>query len=95
MAKIPLDSQQPELNELICKATTRVMPRFEALLRAMADHSQVDIRVLEARVGALVSACWALAAPAMTNPKHKPALDELIGEMDNHLQELQVFLKIK
>ena len=92
MAKIPLDSQQPELNELICKATTRVMPRFEALLRAMADHSQVDIRVLEARVGALVSACWALAAPAMTNPKHKPALDELIGEMDNHLQELQLAL---
>ena len=84
----------PELNELICRATGRVMPRFEALLRSMAAPD-VDIRVLEARVGALVSACWALVAPfAVASPEWKGQLEELIGQMDIHLQALQVCAEI-
>lgn len=91
MAKIPLDEHcPPEINELICKATSRVMPRFEALLRSMAN-SDVDIRVIEARVAALISACWALAAPfALVSSEHKERLTQTIGQMEQHHFALQV-----
>jgi hypothetical protein len=92
MAQSPLDQKQcpPELNQMICRATARVMPRFEALLRSMAAKD-VDIRVIEARVGALVSACWALTAPfALANPSQRDKLEELTRQMDNHMMALQV-----
>lgn len=80
----------PELNELICRATSRIMPRFEALLSSMAAPD-VDIRIIEARVGALVSACWALASPfAVANPANLAEMEEMIVQMDKHLQALQV-----
>lgn len=95
MAKIPLDAKQcpPELNEMICRATARIMPRFEALLRSMAEKD-VDIRVIEARVCALVSACWALAAPfAVAFPKQNgQLLEDLINQMEQHLNALQVWI---
>jgi hypothetical protein len=84
-------SCQPELNELICRATRRIFPRFDALLRSMAAPD-VDVRVIEARLEALVSACWALAAPfAVASPEHKSGLEELILQMDKHMAEMQVW----
>ncbi|KAL3072737.1 hypothetical protein niasHS_017711 [Heterodera schachtii] len=97
VTKIPLvqqkQQQRPaELNEFICKATTQIVPRFEALLRSMASK-EVEIRVLEARVGALSSACWSLVVPlSLASPKHKDQLVGIVQEMDFHMTMLQMAL---
>uniref|UniRef100_A0A183CFU8 Transmembrane protein 98 n=1 Tax=Globodera pallida TaxID=36090 RepID=A0A183CFU8_GLOPA len=97
MAKIPLIQQKQqhrpaEMNEFICKATARIVPRFEALLRSMAAND-VEIRVLEARVGALSSACWSLVVPlSLASPKHKDQLIKIVQEMDFHMTTLQMAL---
>lgn len=54
LAKIPLNSISPQLNDVICQATARVVPRFDDLLQSMAAPN-VDVRLIEARVVALVN----------------------------------------
>lgn len=91
MTKIPLNQQQRpnELNEYICRATSHIFPRFEALLRSMAAKD-VDIRVIEARVGALISACWALVVPlSLAAPKHMDQLTKIVQDMEFHMAALQ------
>ena len=92
---LPLEQQKSnqyfhQIDQLICEASGRLMPHFEALLRAMAAHN-VDIRVLEAHVSALVSACWALAMPVcLVNLNQKQILEEILNQMNTHLRQLQV-----
>ncbi len=81
------------MNELICQATGRVVPRFDSLLRSMGSE-KVDIRVLEARVGALVAACWSLATPFyLINGKHCGILGPLINQMEIHHAHLLLALE--
>jgi len=80
LSHIPLHQISPQMNEMICHATGRVVPRFDGLLRSMASK-QVDVRVIEARVGALVIACWSLASPFyLINPKYHEMLSPLISK---------------
>ena len=93
---LPLEQQKSnqfsvQIDKLICEASGRLMPNFESLLHSMAAPN-VDIRVLEARVNALVSASWALAMPiCLANLKQKEPLEEILNEMNAHLKQLQVF----
>ena len=59
MPSIPSNQLTIQLNELICHGNLRVMSCFEALLRSMSVEN-VNIRIIEARVGSLVNSCWAL-----------------------------------
>ncbi|KAI1730822.1 transmembrane protein 98 [Ditylenchus destructor] len=93
MSKIPLNQIGDHLNEIICQATTRVVPRFDALLRSMAAKN-VDIRVIESRVAALVTACWSLVIPFyILNPKYKELFGELVQEMEKHHGHLLLALE--
>lgn len=90
LAKIPLNQINPQLNEIICQATSQVTPRFDALLRSLAGES-IDIRLTEARVSALVSACWSLLVPFyLINPKFKEVFGGVLKEMQAHQQVLQL-----
>lgn len=55
LAKIPLTQINPQLNDIICQATARVVPRFDDLLQTLAMPN-VDVRLIEARVTALTVA---------------------------------------
>lgn len=56
-------------------------PRFDALLRSLAGEN-IDIRLTEARVSALVSACWSLLVPFyLLNPKFKEVFGGVLKEM--------------
>lgn len=93
MSKISLNQINPQINEIICQSTTRVVPRFDALLRSMAGKN-VDIRVIEARVAALVSACWSLVVPFyLINPQYKEHLGGIVREMEIHHSFLQFALE--
>uniref|UniRef100_A0A7E4ZQP5 Transmembrane protein 98 n=1 Tax=Panagrellus redivivus TaxID=6233 RepID=A0A7E4ZQP5_PANRE len=84
LAKIPLTSISPQLNDVICQATSRVVPRFDDLLKSMAAPN-VDVRLIEARVIALVTTCFSLVAPFyLINPKYKEVFGTLIREMEVH-----------
>lgn len=93
MAKISLNQINPQINEIICQSTTRIVPRFDALLRSMASKN-VDIRVIEARVAALVSACWSLVVPFyLLNAQYKENLGGIVREMEIHHSFLQLALE--
>lgn len=95
MAKISLNQISPQLNELICQATTRVVPRFDALLRSMASKN-VDIRVIEARMAALVTACWSLVIPFyLLNPQYKEHLGKVFFKKNkiNFCRKKWIFFK--
>jgi hypothetical protein len=84
LAKIPLTQINPQLNEVICQATGLVVPRFDALLRALAGEN-IDIRLTEARASALVTACWSLVVPFyVLNAKFKETFGGAIKEMEMH-----------
>lgn len=86
LAKIPLNQINPQLNDIICQATARVVPRFDDLLITLA-MPKVDIRLIEARVTALTVACWSLVMPFyILNPKFKEEFGNLVREMESHQQ---------
>uniref|UniRef100_A0AC34PXK0 Transmembrane protein 98 n=1 Tax=Panagrolaimus sp. JU765 TaxID=591449 RepID=A0AC34PXK0_9BILA len=90
LAKIPLNSISPQLNEVICQATARVVPRFDDLLKSMAAPN-VDVRLIEARMVALVTTCWSLVSPFyLMNPKYKEVFGSIIREMEGHQRFLQL-----
>jgi hypothetical protein len=90
LAKIPLNSISPQLNDVICQATARVVPRFDDLLQSMAAPN-VDVRLIEARVVALVTTCFSLVSPFyLMNPKYKEVFGQLINDMEVHQKYLQV-----
>jgi hypothetical protein len=90
LAKIPLNSISPQLNDVICQATARVVPRFDDLLQSMAAPN-VDVRLIEARVVALVTTCFSLVSPFyLMNPKYKEVFGQLINDMEIHQKYLQV-----
>lgn len=90
LAKIPLNAISPQLNDVICQATAKVVPRFDDLLKSMAAPN-VDVRLIEARVVALVTTCWSLVSPFyLMNPKYKEVFGNIIKEMENHQQFLQL-----
>ena len=90
LAKIPLNSISPQLNDVICQATARVVPRFDDLLQSMAAPN-VDVRLIEARVVALVTTCWSLVSPFyLMNPKYKEVFGQLINDMEVHQRFLQL-----
>jgi hypothetical protein len=90
LAKIPLNSISPQLNDVICQATARVVPRFDDLLQSMAAPN-VDIRLIEARVVALCCSCWSLVSPFyLMNPKYKEVFGQLINDMEAHQKCLQL-----
>lgn len=93
MSKIQLNQISPQLNDVICQATTRVVPRFDILLRSLAAKN-VDIRIIEARVAALVTACWALVTPFyLLNPKYEDKLGSIVHEMEVFHSHLQLALE--
>jgi|UniRef100_A0AC35FYA3 hypothetical protein len=90
LAKIPLNSISPQLNDVICQATARVVPRFDDLLQSMAAPN-VDVRLIEARVVALCCSCWSLVSPFyLMNPKYKEVFGQLINDMEAHQKCLQL-----
>uniref|UniRef100_A0A914Y601 Transmembrane protein 98 n=1 Tax=Panagrolaimus superbus TaxID=310955 RepID=A0A914Y601_9BILA len=90
LAKIPLNSISPQLNDVICQATARVVPRFDDLLQSMAAPN-VDVRLIEARVVALCCSCWSLVSPFyLMNPKYKEVFGQLINDMEGHQKCLQL-----
>ncbi|MFH4981789.1 hypothetical protein AB6A40_008498 [Gnathostoma spinigerum] len=62
LSSVSLNSVNPQLNKAMLTATHRIMPQFDDVIRAMAT-AQVDLRLLEARLSSLVTACWALTVP--------------------------------
>lgn len=89
LAKIPLGQLNPQMNDLICRSTSMVVPRFDDLLQALAAPN-VDMRLIEARVIALTTTCWALVSPFyLLNPKYKENFGTLIAEMEMHQRFLQ------
>ncbi|KAI6178379.1 Protein K10C3.4, isoform a [Aphelenchoides besseyi] len=90
LAKIPLQDINPQLNEVICEATTRLVPRFDNLLSALS-LPKVDVRLIEARACALTTACWSLVMPFyILNPKYKETFGKLVQEMEAHAQQLTI-----
>ncbi|VDN01787.1 unnamed protein product [Thelazia callipaeda] len=90
LSTIQLMALPPKLNEQIVIATSRVMPRFDDLMRTMAA-AQVDARLLEACASSLVSACWALAFPfTVISPKHIDSLHGILIEMEDHVEALRL-----
>ncbi|KAI6182603.1 Transmembrane protein 98 [Aphelenchoides bicaudatus] len=88
LAKIPLANINPQLNDTICQATVKVVPRFDDLLQTIALPN-VDIRLIEARVTALTIACWSLVMPFyILDEKYKEQFGSLVREMEAHQQFL-------
>ncbi|CAD5210457.1 unnamed protein product [Bursaphelenchus xylophilus] len=84
LSSVSLEEVSPQLNELICEATARVVPRFDAVLQALAAR-KVDVRLTEARVTALTTAVWALIQPfCILDPKYKETFGPMLNEMDEH-----------
>uniref|UniRef100_A0A9J2P0R4 Transmembrane protein 98 n=2 Tax=Ascaris TaxID=6251 RepID=A0A9J2P0R4_ASCLU len=93
LSSVPLTTISAQLNDSILRATNRIVPRFDDLLRAMAA-SQVDIRILEARASSLVSACWALALPfTIVNCKNVEVIDGALKEMESHAEALRLVVE--
>lgn len=89
LSSLPLQQANPQLNNVICEATHRVLPRFDDLLSAVASP-HVDVRILEARATALATVCWALLLPfSLVNPKYSEMLGNPLKEMDTHLEILR------
>ncbi|VDM24919.1 unnamed protein product [Toxocara canis] len=103
LSSVPLTAISPQLNDSILRATNRIMPRFDDLLRAMAANQAcssvifgdaVDIRILEARASSLVSVCWALASPfTIVSCKNVEAIDGALREMENHVEALRLVVE--
>jgi hypothetical protein len=92
LAKIPLNNINPQLNDIICQATARVVPRFDDLLQTLAMPN-VDIRLIEARVTALTVACWSLVIPFyIIDAKYKEAFGGLVREMEAHQQVYKIHI---
>ncbi|CAD5207146.1 unnamed protein product [Bursaphelenchus okinawaensis] len=84
LSAISLDQVSPQLNEIICEATARVVPRFDAVLQALAAR-KVDVRLTEARVTGLTTAVWALVQPfCILDPKYKETFGPMLAEMEEH-----------
>lgn len=93
MSKIQLNQINPQLNNVICQATTRVVPRFDTLLSSLGAKN-VDIRVIEARVSALINAFWALVTPFyLLSSMYEESLGKIIHEMEKFHAHLQLALE--
>lgn len=89
LAIIPLSHTSPQLQDFVCEATHKVMPRFDDLLAAIASP-KVDVRILEARASALATVCWSLLMPfCLVFPKNKEVLTEPVTNMHMHLEALR------
>lgn len=92
LSAISLDNVSPQLNQLICDATARIVPRFDDVLQALAAK-KVDLRLTEARVTALTSAVWALLTPFYAvDGKYREMFGPVLAEMENHQQYLTASL---
>lgn len=90
LARVPLDRVGPQLNELICEGTARIVPLFDDVLRTLAART-VDVRLIEARVTSLTTAAWALLAPFyMLDAKYKHEFGPIMRQMQAHQQFLQL-----
>ncbi|KAI6241199.1 Transmembrane protein 98 [Aphelenchoides fujianensis] len=88
LAKIPLQDIDPQLNEIICEATSRLVPRFDNLLSTLS-LPKVDVRLIEARATALTTACWSLVMPFyILNPKYREIFGKMVQEMEAHARQL-------
>lgn len=93
LAVIPIDNISPHLNQLICDATARIVPRFDDVLHALAAK-KVDLRLTEARVASLTSAVWALLTPFYAiDGKYREMFGGVLAEMEDHQRFLTASLQ--